>query len=156
MIVRRTELSPTRHWSVRRHIQRKHDGVGEPISVNTYQTRDQMYVASSTSDSYIDPSSNLTQTNFMTNNLANLLGYQKIPFRSLGHQETMSIPLSIKYNDTWMLKLQEIIRLSYQFRPDASQFVSNFLIHLSVLMSFMDEARWESIIDEMLRDLRSK
>jgi hypothetical protein len=71
-----TELSLTRHWSVRRHIQRKHDGVGEPISINTYQTRDQMYMASSISDSNIAPSSNLTQTNSMTNNLANLLGYQ--------------------------------------------------------------------------------
>jgi hypothetical protein len=36
------ELSPTRHWSVERHIKRKHAGIGEPISINTYQTRTQM------------------------------------------------------------------------------------------------------------------
>lgn len=37
-----SELSPTRHWSVGRHMMRKHAGMGEPISINTYQTRAQM------------------------------------------------------------------------------------------------------------------
>lgn len=40
------ELSPTRHWSVERHIKRKHAGVGEPISINTHQTRTQMNIQS--------------------------------------------------------------------------------------------------------------
>jgi hypothetical protein len=40
------ELSPTRHWSVERHIKRKHAGIGEPISINTYQTRIQMNIQS--------------------------------------------------------------------------------------------------------------
>jgi hypothetical protein len=148
-----TELSPTRHWSVRRHIQRKHDGVGEPISFNTYQTRDQMHMASSVSDSYATSISNTTQPNSMTNNLGDLLRYQNNPFRFLVHHETMPIPQS---NDTWMLKLQEIVRLSYRSRVDAPQFVSNILVYLSSLMHFMDETRWESVIDEILRDLRSR
>ncbi|MGA9841707.1 MAG: hypothetical protein WBQ25_05280 [Nitrososphaeraceae archaeon] len=40
------ELSPTRHWSVERHIRRKHTGIGEPISINTHQTRTQMNIQS--------------------------------------------------------------------------------------------------------------
>ena len=40
------ELSPTRHWSVERHIRRKHAGVGEPISINTHQSRTQMNMQS--------------------------------------------------------------------------------------------------------------
>ncbi|MDW0283327.1 MAG: hypothetical protein QN720_12550, partial [Nitrososphaeraceae archaeon] len=32
----------SRHWSVGRHIERKHNGVGEPISLNTGMTRSQM------------------------------------------------------------------------------------------------------------------
>lgn len=37
-----SELNPTRHESVVRHINRKHGVVGEPISVTTAQTRNQM------------------------------------------------------------------------------------------------------------------
>ncbi len=40
------ELSPTRHWSVERHIRRKHTGIGEPVSINTHQTRTQMNIGS--------------------------------------------------------------------------------------------------------------
>jgi hypothetical protein len=36
------ELNPTRHESVIRHIHRKHESFGEPISINTRQTRRQM------------------------------------------------------------------------------------------------------------------
>ena len=32
----------SRHWSVGRHIERKHNGIGEPISLNTGRTRSQM------------------------------------------------------------------------------------------------------------------
>ena len=32
----------SRHWSVGRHIERKHNGIGEPISLNTGMTRSQM------------------------------------------------------------------------------------------------------------------
>jgi len=39
-----TELSPTRHWSVQRHIIRKHYGTGEPISVNTRKSRREMNI----------------------------------------------------------------------------------------------------------------
>jgi hypothetical protein len=39
-----TELSPTRHWSIQRHIIRKHYGVGEPISVNTRKSRREMNI----------------------------------------------------------------------------------------------------------------
>ena len=37
-----SELKPTRHENVVRHINRKHGAVGEPISVTTGQTRNQM------------------------------------------------------------------------------------------------------------------
>jgi hypothetical protein len=37
-----SELKPTRHENVVRHISRKHGVVGEPISVTTRQTRNQM------------------------------------------------------------------------------------------------------------------
>jgi hypothetical protein len=37
-----SELEPTRHENVVRHINRKHGAVGEPISVTTGQTRNQM------------------------------------------------------------------------------------------------------------------
>jgi hypothetical protein len=37
-----SELKPTRHESVVRHINRKHRAAGEPISVTTRQTRNQM------------------------------------------------------------------------------------------------------------------
>ncbi|HZD33733.1 MAG TPA: hypothetical protein VE130_00895 [Nitrososphaeraceae archaeon] len=110
-------------------------------------------MASSVSDSYATSISNTTQPNSMTNNLGDLLRYQNNPFRFLVHHETMPIPQS---NDTWMLKLQEIVRLSYRSRVDAPQFVSNILVYLSSLMHFMDETRWESVIDEILRDLRSR
>jgi hypothetical protein len=36
------ELKPTRHESVVRHIGRKHSSLGEPLSVTTGQTRNQM------------------------------------------------------------------------------------------------------------------
>jgi hypothetical protein len=39
-----TELSPTRHWSVQRHIIRKHYGIGEPINVNTRKSRREMNI----------------------------------------------------------------------------------------------------------------
>ena len=35
-------LHGSRHWSVERHIGRKHGGIGEPISLNTGETRSQM------------------------------------------------------------------------------------------------------------------
>jgi hypothetical protein len=37
-----SELKPTRHENVVRHIIRKHGAVGEPVSVTTGQTRNQM------------------------------------------------------------------------------------------------------------------
>ena len=37
-----SELKPTRHESVVRHLNRKHGAVGEPISVTTGQTRNLM------------------------------------------------------------------------------------------------------------------
>ena len=37
-----SELKPTRHENVIRHLNRKHGAVGEPISVTTGQTRNQM------------------------------------------------------------------------------------------------------------------
>jgi hypothetical protein len=37
-----SELKPTRHENVVRHINRKHGAVGEPISVTSGQTRNQM------------------------------------------------------------------------------------------------------------------
>jgi hypothetical protein len=37
-----SELKPTRHESVVRHIARKHSSMGEPLSVTTRQTRNQM------------------------------------------------------------------------------------------------------------------
>jgi hypothetical protein len=36
------EIKPTRHESVVRHIGRKHGSIGEPISINTGETRHQM------------------------------------------------------------------------------------------------------------------
>jgi hypothetical protein len=41
------ELTPTRHESVIRHIVRKHNSLGEPISVTTGQTRYQMIASGS-------------------------------------------------------------------------------------------------------------
>jgi hypothetical protein len=41
------ELKPTRHESVIRHIVRKHNSLGEPISVTTRQTRYQMIASGS-------------------------------------------------------------------------------------------------------------
>jgi hypothetical protein len=61
------ELSPTRHWSVGRHIMRKHAGIGEPISINTHQTRIQMNIGSGWSNS--TATTNPTQFNPKTNNL---------------------------------------------------------------------------------------
>ena len=59
------ELSPTRHWSVGRHIRRKHANVGGPISINTHQTRTQMNIRSGWSNS---ATANPTQFNLKTNN----------------------------------------------------------------------------------------
>jgi hypothetical protein len=42
-------LHGSRHWSVKRHIARKHGGIGEPISLNTGETRSQMDGRSSSS-----------------------------------------------------------------------------------------------------------
>ncbi|MGC2383454.1 MAG: hypothetical protein WA631_10145 [Nitrososphaeraceae archaeon] len=61
------ELSPTRHWSVERHIRRKHTGIGEPISINTHQTRTQMNIGPGWSK--FAPYANPTQFNPNTNNL---------------------------------------------------------------------------------------
>lgn len=61
-----TELSPTRHWSVERHIRRKHIGSGEPISINTHQTRTQMNIESGYNSS---SSSNIRQVNHNPNNV---------------------------------------------------------------------------------------
>jgi hypothetical protein len=36
------EIKPTRHESVVRHIGRKHGSIGEPVSINTGETRRQM------------------------------------------------------------------------------------------------------------------
>ena len=59
------ELSPTRHWSVERHIKRKHAGIGEPISINTYQTRIQMNIQSGWSN--IHASTNIMNFTHETN-----------------------------------------------------------------------------------------
>jgi hypothetical protein len=59
------ELSPTRHWSVERHIKRKHAGIGEPISINTYQTRIQMNIQSGWSN--IHASTNMMNFTHETN-----------------------------------------------------------------------------------------
>ena len=61
------ELSPTRHWSVERHIKRKHAGIGEPISINTHQTRIQMNIQSEWSD--IHASTNMMKFTHETNKL---------------------------------------------------------------------------------------
>ena len=61
------ELSPTRHWSVGRHIIRKHAGVGEPVSINTHQTRSQMNTGSGWSNFSVTTST--TQFNLKTNSL---------------------------------------------------------------------------------------
>jgi hypothetical protein len=61
------ELSPTRHWSVKRHIKRKHAGIGEPISINTYQTRIQMNIQSGWSN--IHASTNMMKFTHETNKL---------------------------------------------------------------------------------------
>ena len=61
------ELSPTRHWSVERHIKRKHAGIGEPISINTHQTRTQMNIQSEWSD--IHASTNMMKFTHETNKL---------------------------------------------------------------------------------------
>lgn len=42
-----SELKPTRHESVIRHIARKHWSMGEPLSVTTRQTRSQMLASGS-------------------------------------------------------------------------------------------------------------
>jgi hypothetical protein len=42
-----SELKPTRHESVVRHIARKHWSMGEPLSVTTRQTRNQMLASGS-------------------------------------------------------------------------------------------------------------
>lgn len=39
-----TEISSTRHWSVQRHIIRKHYGIGEPVSLNTRKSRREMNI----------------------------------------------------------------------------------------------------------------
>ena len=41
------ELKPTRHESVIRHIGRKHGSLGEPVSVTTGETRNQMLTSGS-------------------------------------------------------------------------------------------------------------
>jgi len=61
------ELSPTRHWSVERHIKRKHAGIGEPISINTHQTRIQMNIQSEWSN--IHASTNMMKFTHETNKL---------------------------------------------------------------------------------------
>lgn len=43
------ELKPTRHESVVRHIRRKHRSMGEPISINTGETRHEMIISGSLS-----------------------------------------------------------------------------------------------------------
>ena len=61
------ELSPTRHWSVERHIKRKHAGIGEPISINTHQTRIQMNIQSEWSN--IHASTNMMKFTHETDKL---------------------------------------------------------------------------------------
>ena len=61
------ELSPTRHWSVERHIKRKHAGIGEPISINTHQTRIQMNIQSEWSN--IHASTNMIKFTHETDKL---------------------------------------------------------------------------------------
>ena len=61
------ELSPTRRWSVERHIKRKHIGIGEPVNINTHQTRTQMNTGSRWSN--FSTIANPTQFNRKTNSI---------------------------------------------------------------------------------------
>lgn len=145
-----TELSPTRHWSVQRHIQRKHDGVGEPISVNTYQTRAQMQAASGISNFYAIPRGNPTRPYSRTDSFSNSFVYQKNPIRSLGYQSIMPIPQWARSNDSLVSKVQEIIRLGQQ----PPEVISNFLDDLA--LRIINDVEYESFIDEILENLRNK
>jgi hypothetical protein len=139
-----TELSPTRHWSVRRHIQRKHNDVGEPISINTYQTRDQMRMASRVPDLYVTPSGDLTQSNYRTDTFGDLHEYNR----------TMPFPQKFEYGALWMPKLQEMLSLFQQLHYPP-QLVSNILGGLSLSLHYLDNAQWESIIDVIINGLRN-
>ena len=55
------ELKPTRHESVIRHIVRKHNSLGEPISVTTGQTRYQMIASGSLAPTNRSPRGNSSQ-----------------------------------------------------------------------------------------------
>ena len=55
------ELKPTRHESVIRHIVRKHNSLGEPISVTTGQTRYQMIASGSLAPTKRSPIGNSSQ-----------------------------------------------------------------------------------------------
>lgn len=149
-----TELSPTRHWSVRRHIQRKHDGAGEPISVNTHQTREQMHMTSRVPDSYVTPSGDLARPNYRTDTFGDLHEYDRIRIASPAPQNTMQNPQKFEYNESWISKLQEMLRLFQQLHYPP-QVVSNILVSLALSALYMDHVQWESRIDEILNDLRN-
>jgi hypothetical protein len=67
------ELQPTRHESVIRHIVRKHNSLGEPISVTTGQTRYQMITSGSLAPIKRSPIGNSSQGfyNFSDRSIAN-------------------------------------------------------------------------------------
>ncbi len=173
-----TELLPTRHWSVQRHIQRKHGGIGEPISINSHRTRAQMNMGSGLSDSYGSPV-NSKQFSPNANNFSNLVGSRKIPFGSPAqHTPDSHIDKSIteypkyqqynqqkipaerlpnepeaiaEHNNTLASKFQEFKRLARPFFQP--HLVDNVLSNLSLLA--MSDKGWESLIDEIIEKLRN-
>lgn len=106
------ELSPIRHWSVERHIRRKHIGIGEPVNINIHQTRTQMNTGSGWSNfsTIVNP----TQFNCKTNSIQLDNGHQYYN-NYLNNDNNTSEPTQTypKNNNTFLL-LQIILTTKKQ------------------------------------------
>jgi hypothetical protein len=102
------ELNPTRHESVVRHIGRKHRSMGEPISINTGETRHQMLISGSLSQTK-NPSAKIFDSarrfsdTFTATDVENLKGKAPDPFdRQIQFSQVIAL-------ETITQKLQNII-----------------------------------------------
>jgi hypothetical protein len=153
------ELLPTRHWSVQRHIRRKHADIGEPISINTHKTRAQIGMEQGSSNARFIPGSTeqlgtrvdnpLGNSNEIT---ANFVGYNTdcIHLRTPAIQSPQQPEVLNKQGDTLVSKFEEIRRLLLEYFDP--YFVDTVIMKWN-LHVLNDKSR-ESLLDEILRSLR--
>lgn len=161
------ELSPTRHWSVQRHVRRKHAGIGEPISINMHQTQAQMgmeqgssnarFIRGSTVQPYTSANNPFgraySHLGFHGNEITtNFVGYNTdyTHLRTPAIQSPQQSEVINKQGNTLVAKFEEIRKLLLEyFEPT---FVNAVIMKWN-LHVLNDKSR-ESLLDKILLNLR--